>query len=138
MISDDILCTSVINNCSPAAFYCLLIAFLFTDLCGGHLLWARVEGPQAEAAVQHDQGVPTPPHRVAQQDLETGLLLQERQAGHLPDHDHPKPLRLALQHQENLLHGEVSRNWKKGCTHRKPDQVQMWSAVGTMVLFDVN
>ena len=33
------------------------------------------------------QGVPTVAHRVAQSDLEAGLLLQERQEGHFPDDD---------------------------------------------------
>ena len=54
------------------------------------------------------QRVPAAPHRVAQQHLEAGLILQERQEGHLPNHDHPQPLRLALQHEEDILHGQVS------------------------------
>ena len=46
--------------------------------------------------------------RMAAPDLASGLLFQERQAGHLSDHDHPQPLRLALPHQKNILHGQVS------------------------------
>ena len=51
--------------------YYLLIDILFTDLCGGHFLRPGVEGPPAETALQHVQGVPAPPYRVAQQNMET-------------------------------------------------------------------
>ena len=69
-----------------------------------------MEGSSAEITLKYDQRIPAPAHRVAQQDLETRLIFQECQASHLPDHDNPQPLCLAVQYQENFLHGEVSKN----------------------------
>ena len=40
--------------------------------------------------------------------LAAGFLLQERQAGHLPEDDHSQPLPLALQEQADHVHGQVS------------------------------
>ena len=58
------------------------------------------------------QGVSIIANRMAQQNMAARLVFQECQAGHLPDNDHPQPLRLALQDKEDLLHGQVSGfNW---------------------------
>ena len=45
---------------------------------------------------------------MAGQNLEAGLLLQERQGHHFPNHDHPQSLHLALERQDHPLHGQVS------------------------------
>lgn len=42
--------------------------------------------------------------------LATRFLLQKRQASHIPDHDNPKPLRLARQKSHNSLCGQVCIN----------------------------
>ena len=41
-------------------------------------------------------------------DLATRLLLQECQSRHLPADDDPQPLPVALQEQEDHVHGQVS------------------------------
>ncbi len=45
---------------------------------------------------------------MAPPDLAPRLLLQERQEGHIPDHDNTKPLCMAVQGQDHTLHGQVS------------------------------
>lgn len=77
------------------------------DLRGRHLLRADVEGPPTAAAREHDLRVPAARGRLAQEHVAARLVLQERQGGHLPDHDHSQPLRLALQGQDYPLHGQV-------------------------------
>jgi hypothetical protein len=45
--------------------------------------------------------------RLAEAHVATRLLLQERQVGDLPDHDHPQPLRVVVQGQDDPVHGEA-------------------------------
>ena len=45
--------------------------------------------------------------------METGFIFQECQESHISDNDNPKPLCVALQYQENILHGQVSRKLNK-------------------------
>ncbi|GIX96873.1 uncharacterized protein CDAR_568101 [Caerostris darwini] len=77
-------------------------------LRGRHLHVAELEGPPTAAAGEHDHEVPPAARGVAQAHVEAGLLLQERQEGHLPGDDHPQPLHMALQRQDHTLHGQVS------------------------------
>ena len=49
---------------------------------------------------------------MAQPDLAAGLLLQERQESNVPDHDYPQPLRVAVPHQEDILHGQVRHKYR--------------------------
>ena len=67
--------------------------------------------PSANSPGEHDKRVPASTTGVSQQDLETRLVLQKRQKGHLPDHDHPEPLPLVIQGQNNFIHGQVSANY---------------------------
>ena len=67
--------------------------------------------PSVNSPGEHDKRVPASTAGVSQQDLETRLVLQKRQKGHLPDHDHPEPLPLVIQGQNNFIHGQVSVNF---------------------------
>jgi hypothetical protein len=86
------------------------------DLRGRHLLRADVEGSPTATSGEHDLRVPAARGRLAQEHVAARLVLQERQGGHLPDHDHPQPLRLALQGQDYPLHGQVRINHTKIAT----------------------
>ncbi|GIY47748.1 uncharacterized protein CEXT_523951, partial [Caerostris extrusa] len=77
------------------------------DLRGRHFHVAELEGPPTAAAGEHDHEVPPAARGVAQAHVEAGLLLQERQEGHLPGDDHPQPLHMALQRQDHTLHGQT-------------------------------
>ena len=72
------------------------------------VLRPELEGQPPPPARQHDLRVSPPPHRVAHGDMAARLVLQERQERHLPDHDHPQPLHLAVEGQDHSLHGQVS------------------------------
>ncbi|CAL1285438.1 unnamed protein product [Larinioides sclopetarius] len=71
-----------------------------------HLHVAELEGRPTAASGEHDVEVPPAPHQLAQEDVATGLLLQERQESHLPGDDHSQPLHMALQRQDHSLHGQ--------------------------------
>ncbi|GIX79140.1 hypothetical protein CEXT_584311 [Caerostris extrusa] len=60
-----------------------------SDLCSGHLHVPELEGRPTAAAREHDIKVPPPSTELAQENVASGLLLQERQEGHLPGDDHP-------------------------------------------------
>ena len=67
--------------------------------------------PSANSPGEHDKRIPASTAGVSQQDLETRLVLQKRQKGHLPDHDDTEPLPLVIQRQNNFIHGQVSANF---------------------------
>ena len=94
--------------CHPYVHYFIFVS----DIRRRRLLRAGVEGPPVNFAGQHDPRVPPTSGRMASPHLAPGLLLQERQEGHLPDDDHSQPLRLALQGQDDSLHGQVSPNFE--------------------------
>lgn len=49
-----------------------------------------------------------PRSRLAETHVETRLLLQERQVRHIPDDDHPQPLRVAVEGEDDTVHGEAN------------------------------
>ena len=107
-----------------------------SDLRRGHLLRPVLGRPPPEAAGQHDVCLPAPPGGVARNvsvkcqiedrhfwnanyfewfltdvfrgDLETGLFFQEREGCHISEDDHSQSLFVAVQEQENNVHGQVS------------------------------
>ena len=83
----------------------------FSDLRFGRVFRSNMARPSANSPGEHDKRVPASTAGVSQQDLETRLVLQKRQKGHLPDHDHTEPLPLVIQGQNNFIHGQVSANF---------------------------
>ncbi|GFR21291.1 glycine receptor subunit alpha-2 [Trichonephila clavata] len=67
----------------------------------------ELEGRPTATAGEHDLEVPPPTYQLAQEDVEAGLLLQERQEGHFPGDDHPQPLHLAVQRQNHPVYGQA-------------------------------
>ena len=84
-------------------FFLLFVDFSFTFICGFRILkWQTVS-----IFCLSLKGVPVTAYRVAQWDLEAGLILQERQEGDISNDDNSKSLCLALQNKEDILHGQV-------------------------------
>lgn len=67
-----------------------------SDLRSGHISRAKLAGLATEAAGKHVGGVSNPRRRLAAQDLEARLLLQEREESHIPRDVDTKSLPLAL------------------------------------------
>lgn len=66
-----------------------------------------MEGSPAEAAREHDIGVSAAGGGVAQEHVAARLVLQERQVGDIPDHDDSQSLHVAVQRQDDPVHGEA-------------------------------
>ena len=79
------------------------------DVRGGHFLLADVAGLPAALSGQLDCGLSSAAHVVAQLDVASRFVLQEREESHFPGRHHTEPLHLAVQRQEHPLHGQVSR-----------------------------
>ncbi|GIY73492.1 transposable element tc3 transposase [Caerostris extrusa] len=77
------------------------------DVCGRHFYVSKLEGRQAAITREHDIEVPPATHQLAQEDVATRFVLQERQEGHIPRNDDTQPLHLVVQRQNHSLHGQV-------------------------------
>lgn len=68
-----------------------------------------MERQPSQTSGEHDERVPTPRSRLAEEHVATGLVLQKRKIRHLPNNDHPQPLHVALQGQDHSLYGQVRK-----------------------------
>lgn len=66
-----------------------------------------MERSSAEAAGEHDVGVPPAGGRMAEVHVAAWLVLQERQVGDVPNDDNPQSLHVVVQGQDDSVHGEA-------------------------------
>ena len=72
-----------------------------------------MERSSTDSARKHDAGIQIVTCRMATSDLATRLFLQKCQKSDVPDNDHTKSLRVAVQGSDHPIHGEVSINKQK-------------------------
>ena len=65
--------------------------------------------------------------------METGLIFQERQGCHISEDDYSQSLFMALQEQENNVHGQVSCTRVRNIVHGQVSCTQELTAIVTNI-----
>jgi len=80
---------------------------LIPDLRGGHILGAKLEGPETSTPGKHERRLPNTGRRMVTRHMATRLFLQEREKSHVSRDEHTQPLLVAVPRQDAAVYVKV-------------------------------
>jgi len=80
---------------------------LVLDVRGGHILGAKLEGPETPAPGKHERRLPHTGCRMVARHMATRLFLQKREKSDVSRDEHTQPLLVAVPRQDAAVHVKV-------------------------------
>lgn len=95
------------NDMLMCPFHNFTNPFVIADICGRYFLRTDMEGSSLAAARKYDARISYAGSRMAKEHVASGFVFQKCQIGDIPHDDHTKSLHVALQRQNDIVHGEI-------------------------------